>query len=452
MAKLTKLDQAVAVAHHFVDDQDIIYFDEAFYRYADGIWVRVMDALAKTWLMKYHAEQFEACAIHQLKEIIAQMAKRTLETYEDWYNPEKKERDQEFVNLSSKRIRLRDFSLHDYTREAGQFHKLPWEFDLARMELALKGMVPPLMNRFLSTSLGFKWDKKKKEPDLSEEGAWVAHSQLTGFLQEYIGYLFIPGNPMAKNLIITGPGGNGKSTLGRVITLLLGEENVTHFDLKEMNSPTGYFIPATKDKLLNVCEDVSFSDVASHIMKAATAGEKVTGREIHKGPITFDFTAKFIILCNQTPLSSSAGEDISRRFFLLPMDKIIPEEDRVQNLASKIIEKEGNEIFSWAMAGLKRIRERGMFLPHEIMERRKELFLSENMNSVSAFIEDCCQVDDQEQAERKELMYAYNDYCRNSGQRAVGRTRFYTILEEMGYQIKKVQGLYYFKGLKSPYL
>ena len=54
-------------------------------------------------------------------------------------------------------------------------------------------------------------------------------------LLEYIGYCMTTDTGLQKFLVITGPGGTGKSTLIRLINNAMGKENISGLSLQDLN-------------------------------------------------------------------------------------------------------------------------------------------------------------------------------------------------------------------------
>lgn len=93
-----------------------------------------------------------------------------------------------------------------------------------------------------------------------------------GFIWELIGYLCFSGNPLHKAVLLLGSGRNGKGTLLRLLTALLGVENVASVDLHSL--ATNRFRAAELlGKIANIAGDLDGTWLESTAnLKAITGG------------------------------------------------------------------------------------------------------------------------------------------------------------------------------------
>jgi len=432
--KRNLLDEATTLGKVFVDNKNIIRIKGIFYKYNKGVWERIDDVLVQAWICEESAKEYGAIRKNQVKEIIMNIENRTQITYEKYFlNPPDRKNS---VNMFSGILDLKTFDVTPYKEEHMVFHKLPFDYDPKTPKKLTKWI------KFLSVTMGF--GSSSVPEDQAED-----YTKVMQFIQEFMGYSLQSGNPLGKNLIMTGRGQNGKGTLIEIWQAMLGRPNICNVDLREINNPSLYHIMSTKDKLVNFCGEASKGQIDSSIMKAAAVGEIVTGREIHKSPIEFNFSAIFVMANNDMPWMSNPDKAVMRRYFVLPYNYIVPDSDLIPELAKKIINEEIESIFAWALEGLTRLNKRGHFVAPERVNQTMTEFLKMNDN-VQQWIEEDKMNEKEARAKPAYLFQSYVNYCELSQYKPFGKSNFYKRLENKGYKRVPIHGHQYFKGLRTP--
>lgn len=175
------------------------------------------------------------------------------------------------------------------------------------------------------------------------------------FIQEFIGYIFLPDNRFELSLIFRGEGANGKSVLMDTIEHLIGSANISHISLSNMKQD--FYLARLQNKLLNMATEVeSRILVSDDIFKQIVSGEMITANIKFKDPIEFRPICKFIFASNNPVGTSDKSKGYERRivFIHFPVDfDALPEKKDV-GLRSKLY-AEIDGIFLWAMQGLDRV-------------------------------------------------------------------------------------------------
>src|SRR5262249_28376047 len=119
-------------------------------------------------------------------------------------------------------------------------------------------------------------------------------------------------------------------------------------------------------KHLNAADELSGAEaIASDIFKAVITGEPVSGRDVYRSAVTFRSVAQIVFATNALP-SFKGGMDrgVQRRLLVIPFNRTIPEEERIENIGSRISEEEADMLLTWAVAGASSlIRNRGFSTP-----------------------------------------------------------------------------------------
>jgi putative DNA primase/helicase len=184
--------------------------------------------------------------------------------------------------------------------------------------------------------------------------------ELLALIQEIAGYLLTPRNDQQKFFMLEGEGANGKSVVLQVFEGLLGKANVSAV-------PLGVFaerfaLMPTINKLLNICSEADETDKPPiGLLKQYIGGDTVTVDVKHREPITFTPTARLIITANSRPKFADTSDGMWRRLITIPFNVRIAEEKQDKKLAARIVDTELPGIFNWALRGLRRLNEQGIF-------------------------------------------------------------------------------------------
>jgi putative DNA primase/helicase len=231
-------------------------------------------------------------------------------------------------------------------------------------------------------------------------------------LQEVFGLMLTPDTRFQKIFMMIGPRRSGKGTIAKILTKLLGKENVANPTLASLASHFG--LQALIDKRCAIIGDARLGPqtnvhtVAERLLSISGEDALTIDRK-YKDAWTGQLQVRFLILSNELPGFTDASGALSSRFILLTLQKnFFGKEDLV--LADKLM-KELPSILNWALRGLKRLRERGHFLMPELsLDAIRQL--EDLASPVGAFLRDWCTT---EKAKAKVLVHnlydAYTIWC-----------------------------------------
>lgn len=272
---------------------------------------------------------------------------------------------------------------------------LPFDYDPADAE------PPAEWLRFLSTLWG---------PD-----SGTNDPQSIDCLQEIMGYLLTPDMSKEKMFLIVGPPRSGKGTIARVIEGLLGKENVAASSLANLSGEHG--LQMLIDKSTLIIPDAMVS-AKTDIIRAVEALKMISGQDPvpinpkNKAPYTSRLHLHTIIMANEIPRFTDASNALASRFILLRMTRsFLGEEDEGWKVR---LMPELPRILHWALAGRRRLYNRGYFLlPDSAREIMAEL--EESSSPMLAFLRDKCIVGDGKEIEGMRLWSLWGDWCRSNG-------------------------------------
>ncbi|HDU7471725.1 TPA: DNA primase, partial [Listeria monocytogenes] len=158
---------------------------------------------------------------------------------------------------------------------------------------------------------------------------------------------------------------------------------------------------------------------------------KVTARHLYKDE--FEFTPEFKIwmATNHKPIIRGRDDGIWRRLHLVPFTVKIPDEKVDKQLKYKL-RSELTGILNWAVEGFLKWQREGLGMPKAVENASSE-YKSE-MDVITAFIEDCCDVREGEKVNAKKMYETYREWAKDNGQYLMSSTKFG---KEMGLKFEK---------------
>jgi putative DNA primase/helicase len=254
-------------------------------------------------------------------------------------------------------------------------------------------------------------------------------------LQEYSGLVLLPHGAYGLNpekvLLLYGTGANGKSVFHKVLTSMVGDENVSHFTLSEITDERGHNRAAMEGKLLNYSSEAGSHELEKEIFKKMVSGEPVTARRLYGNPFTLTSYPRFVFNCNTLPAVEHTHA-FFRRFIIIPFEKTIPVEKQDQGLAERIIKTELPGVLNWALEGLFRLIENNGRFTRSLLAEKALAQFKRDSSSVLLWLEE----EGQELLANagkmlfKDVYNAYKMYCIEAGLRALSSRKFSAELKQ----------------------
>jgi putative DNA primase/helicase len=244
---------------------------------------------------------------------------------------------------------------------------------------------------------------------------WREDRESIDALQEWLGYLLTADTSRQKALMIVGPRRSGKGTIGRVIVQLLGERNVASPTLASLGNNFGLepLIGKTaalmSDARLGARADIAA--VAENLLRL-TGEDTISIDRKFKEAYSAKLLARVVVLTNELPVFRDAASALPSRFILLRTARsFYGQEDH--GLDGKLA-AELPGILVWALAGLRRLRQRGRFV--QPAAGAAQLQMMEDLASpISTFVRDTCIVEPGGQVPIAKLHEAWRDWCKEHG-------------------------------------
>ncbi|MFJ3762933.1 phage/plasmid primase, P4 family [Streptomyces sp. NPDC090080] len=243
--------------------------------------------------------------------------------------------------------------------------------------------------------------------------------EMISYLHVLLGYS-ITGDVGAQVLpFLFGAGKNGKSVLLDVLMKLLGD----YADA----GPPGFLMAKPYEghptdlaelhgRRVIVCSEVKPGDKFDEArVKLLTGGDRIKARRMRQDFFSFAPTHKLWLLGNHRPEVGTGGFAFWRRMRLIPFERVVSDDRKIDNLADILVMEEGPGILSWLIDGARcyLAGDRDLTGPERV--RIATTAYAETEDHTGRFYEECCQIAPNLRAEQTALYAAYKAWCHNEG-------------------------------------
>jgi len=272
-------------------------------------------------------------------------------------------------------------------------------------------------------------------------------------LQLFFGYAMTGDVSQHAVFFLHGRGANGKSTLLRIVSSVLGSYAKTVsaeiFLPQSRRSHDEVLADLFRLRMAVITEWNEDEPLSSQTLKMLASEEEISARRLYSERFTFKPTHKIFVSTNHLPELKDKTEGARRRIFILPFTVCIPPEKRDHQLAEKILETERSGILNWLLEGAKRYFELGrlVFTSRFVKEVNEDY----DTDLVDWWIKERCVVDGEVLTPFSEL---YNDYVATlrswniPKEEILSPKAFSSALEARGYPTVKKKFTRYKRGLR----
>ena len=381
----------------------VIFTDGDFYRYKDTQWVAFTPKELHDEIEKYDGYLYQNPEKNDVKVIKLNTSKKNsaLHTMEQGAFSKDFFKDAPLgVNCASGFIRFVfnddlqkwEAAIEEHQKEHRQRHTLPGNWN----GYAPTWVPGSLHSRLLDGSFLGDADKESKVQVMKELAGAAVSGCATRLLQ-----------PRAVILLGT-QAENGKSQILNMLRGLLPASAISSVTAAKMGDER--HILGICGKLLNASDELSgASAISSDVFKAVITGETVSGRDVYKSRIEFIPIAQHVFATNALP-SFQGGMDrgIQRRLLVIPFNRVIPAEEKVENIGCRIPEEEMDLLLAWAVEGALDLMNKRGFTITDALAKNLQDWLKES-DSVQGWVAECLEILDDKNASLK-TSYAYKCY------------------------------------------
>ncbi len=258
---------------------------------------------------------------------------------------------------------------------------------------------------------------------------------LIGFLQRAAGYSLTGDTSEQCLFLLHGYGANGKSTFLNIINHLLGDYAQTAdfetFLIKKNETVRNDLARMIGRRFISAIEVEGERRLSEVLVKQLTGGDTIAARFLFGEYFDFRPTFKIWLAANHKPNIRGTDHAIWRRIRLVPFIVTIPEDERDSKLFEKL-QDELPGILSWAVQGCLEWQRVGLKIPDEVRSATNEY--RSDMDSLGAFLSDCCLVSPEVKVRSGDLYEAYRRWCEDNGEHSINNRHFGRRLSEKSFQ------------------
>lgn len=236
-------------------------------------------------------------------------------------------------------------------------------------------------------------------------------STIRQLLEEVIGYCFYRRNELRKSFILIGDKANGKSTFLDMIKTLLGDENTSALDLKELGDR--FKTAELFGKLANIGDDIGDEFIANPaVFKKLVSGDRLNVERKGRDPFDFNNYSKLLFSANSIPRIKDKSGAVIDRLIIVPFDARFTKNDPDYDpyIKYKLRQNDSMEyLIKIGLEGLKRVLENRGFTTSERVQKELQEY-EENNNPILGFFKEM-DVDDIINECTKDVYKKYNEFC-----------------------------------------
>lgn len=250
--------------------------------------------------------------------------------------------------------------------------------------------------------------------------------ELIRYVQKAVGYSMTGRTSEQCAFFLFGNGNNGKSTFLDVIRDIMGEYAMNiqpeTIMVRAATSAANSDIARLKGaRFVTSVEPNEGMRINEGLLKQLTGEDTVTARRLYANEFEFKPEFKLWMATNHKPIIRGTDTGIWRRIHMIPFAVSIPDEKKDKELKSKL-EREYPGILRWAVEGCLLWQREGLKMPRAVREMCKEY--RREMDVLSAFIDDRCEVAEKSFAKASQLYAAYAAWCDENNEYLLSNTKF----------------------------
>ncbi len=245
-------------------------------------------------------------------------------------------------------------------------------------------------------------------------------------LEECIGYTFYRRNELGKAFVLTGEKSNGKSTYLDLIGAMLGEENISSLDIKELGDR--FSSSMMFGKLANIGDDIGddfLQGNAVSIFKKVVTGNRIKAERKGQDPFEFNPYIKLLFSANDIPRMRDKTGAVLRRLVIIPFNATFSKDDADYDpfIKYKLIQQDSIEyLIKVGIQGLRRVLTNQSFTESEKVLGAIAEYEEEN-NPILGFIKSL-DITEIVNEPSNEVYLRYSTYCSQNNFQAVSNVSF----------------------------
>lgn len=250
--------------------------------------------------------------------------------------------------------------------------------------------------------------------------------EIRALLEECIGYCLYRRNELGKAFILTGDKSNGKSTFLDVVKAILGDENISALDLKELGDR--FSTSMMFGKLANIGDDIGDDFLQGNqvaVFKKVVTGNRIKAERKGQDPFEFNPYVKLLFSANDIPRMKDKTGAVLRRLVIVPFNASFSKKDPDYKPFIKydLVQEKCIEYFiNIGIQGLKRILINNEFTNSKKVQKQLDGYEEEN-NPIVAFLAEA-DIDDIVNEQTSDVYRRYQVFCTENNMQPMGNIVF----------------------------
>jgi putative DNA primase/helicase len=295
-------------------------------------------------------------------------------------------------------------------------------------DVAHETMVPPSPDLILTNRIEHNFNPAAYSElmDSTLNKLACQDKDIRALLEECVGYCFYRRNELGKAFILTGDKSNGKSTFLDVVAAILGEDNISTLDIKELGDR--FSTSMMFGKLANIADDIGddfLQGTQVSVFKKVVTGNRIKAERKGQDPFEFSPYVKILASANEIPRMKDKTGAVLRRLVIIPFNATFSKNDPDYRPFIKydLMQPEALEyMIALGMEGLKRvISNRAFTVPTLVQEQLDEY--EESNNPIIAFLKDV-ELSELENEPTSDVYRRYNLFCTENSLQAMSAIAF----------------------------
>ena len=268
--------------------------------------------------------------------------------------------------------------------------------------------------------------------------------QIRALLEEVIGYCFYRRNELRKAFILIGDKYNGKSTYLDVIKTILGDDNTTALDLKDLGDR--FKTAELFGKLACIGDDIGDEFIANPaIFKKLVSGDRLTVERKGQDPFDFNSYAKLLFSANSIPRIKDKTGAVISRLIIIPFNAVFSENDPDfdPDIKYKLRSSDAMEyLVQLGLEGLKRVLARRRFTVSDKVQKELKEY-EETNNPILLFFNEDHKIENEA---TKDVYGEYTKFCIENSFQPMSQIEFSKQIKKrfkMDIVVKSIKGRQY---------
>lgn len=277
-------------------------------------------------------------------------------------------------------------------------------------------------------------------------------AELERYVQTICGLAAI-GKVFVEALIIAyGEGRNGKSTFFNTIARVLGSYS---WSLSADALVVGcrrnvkWEITELKGRRFVIAAELEEGTrLSTSMLKQITSTDDIQGEKKFKDPSPFTPSHTTILFTNHLPKVGAMDHGTWRRLVVIPFNAVFQDTGDQKNYADVLVEEAGPAVLSWIIEGAEKVIACNFHIKRpKVVQDAIDAYREEN-DWMSAFMNDCCEVDAAYKEMSRDLYQEYRSYCDRVGEFTRSNAEFSNTLENLGFGKHRTNKGMVFSGIR----